>query len=111
MLRLRVADEVRVFLTVVVLPLREQVVAVSVAQLTKKKIGAVLNRPVAERIHPDADRQPRERIVIFGARQHRSLIAQPPDVAEKSTNQQRTSGDSDRDLCAGKAHPDGSVSK
>ncbi len=106
MLRLRVADEVRVFLAIVVLPLREQVVAVTVAQLAKKKIGAVLNRTVAERIHPDADRQPRERVVVFGARQHRSLIAQPPDVTEKSKHQQRASGDGNRDLCASEAHPE-----
>ena len=100
MLRLRVADEVGVLLAVVVLPAGEQIVAVSIAQLAKKNIGAVLNGAVAQRIHPDADRQAGQRIAIFGARQHRSLIAQPPDVAEKSKHQQRASADGNtRSVC------------
>ena len=58
MLRFRVADEVRIFLAIVVLPPGEQFVAVSVAQLAKKQVGAVFDGAVAQRIHADADRQP-----------------------------------------------------
>src|SRR5579872_5063576 len=76
----------------------------TIAQLAQKKIGAVLDRAVAQRVHPDADRQAGERIVVFGTRQHRRLIAQPPDVAEKSENQQRACADGDGDLCAGEPH-------
>src|ERR1700689_69729 len=98
MLRLGVADEVGVLLAVVVLPTSEQLVAVAVAQLAQEEVGAMLNRAIAQRIHLDADRQAAERITVFGARQHWSLIAQPPDVAEKSKHQQRGSADSNADL-------------
>src|SRR5271169_2907080 len=106
MLRLGVADEVGVLFTVVVLPRGEQFVAVAVAQLAKKQIGAVFNRAVAQRIHADADRKPGERIVVLGPRQHWSLIVQPPDVAKKSKHQQRASADRNPDLCASKSHPE-----
>ena len=106
MLRFGIADEMRILLAVVVLPLGEQLVAVAVAKLVQKLVGAVLNGAVAEGIHPNADGQASERIMVFGARQHRSLIAQPPDVAEKSEYQQRAYARSDRDLGASKAHPE-----
>src|ERR1700676_3504079 len=104
MLLLRIADEVGIFLAVVVLPFGEQFVAVAIAQLAKKKVGAVLNGAVAQGIHLDCDWQAREGIVIFGTREHRSLIAEPPDVAEKSEDQQRAHADGDRELGASKAH-------
>src|ERR1700733_6174715 len=78
----------------------------SIPQLAKKKISTVLNRAVAQRIHPDADRQAGQRIVVFGARQHRSLLAQPPDVAEKSKYQQRANANSNADLCPSESHPE-----
>src|ERR1700728_51098 len=106
MLRLGIADEVSVFLAVVVLPSREQFVAMAIAQLAKKQVSAVLNGTVAQRIHANADRQTAKRIAVLGARKHRSLIAQPPDVAKKSKDQQRASADGNRDLCAGKTHPE-----
>ncbi len=103
-LRLGIADEVRVLLAVVVFPLVEKFVTVAVAQFMQEFVGTVLNRAVSQRIHPNAHRQPGERIVIFRARQHRSLIAQPPDVAEKSKHQQRANADSNADLCASEPH-------
>src|SRR6202035_3203286 len=106
MLRLGIADEMRILLAVVVLPLGEQLVAVAVAQLVQKLVGAVLNGAVAEGIHPNADGQASERIMVFGARQHRSLIAQPPDVAEKSKHQQRRHANSNTDLYASEPHPE-----
>src|SRR5580693_3759573 len=104
MLRLRIADEVGILLAVVVLPPGEHIVAVAVAQLPKKKVSAVLNRPVAQGVHSNADRQAGQRIVILGPRQHRSLITQPPDVAKKSKHQQRRGADGNSDLCPGKSH-------
>ena len=106
MLRFGVADEVRILFTVVMLPLGEQLIAVAVAKLVQKLVGAVLNGAVAERIHPDADGQASERIMVFGARQHRSLIAQPPDVAEKSKHHQRRDANSNPDLYASEPHPE-----
>jgi hypothetical protein len=106
MLRLGVADEMRILLAVVVLPLGEQLVAVAIAKLVQKLVGAVLNGAVAEGIHPNADGQASERIMVFGARQHRSLIAQPPDVAEKSKHQQRRYANSNTDLYASEPHPE-----
>jgi hypothetical protein len=106
MLRLGVADEMRILLAVVVLPLGEQLVAVAVAKLVQKLVGAVLNGAVAEGIHPNADGQAGERIMVFGARQHRSLIAQPPDVAEKSKHHERRDANSNTDLYASKPHPE-----
>src|ERR1700735_5747976 len=106
MLRFGVADEMRILLAVVVLPLGEQLVAVAVAKLVQKLVGAVLNGAVAEGIHPNADGQASERIMVFGARQHRSLIAQPPDVAEKSKHHQRGDANSNTDLYASEPHPE-----
>jgi hypothetical protein len=106
MLGLRFADEVRVFLVVIVLPLREQFVAMPIAQFAQEFIGAVLDGPVAQRIHRDAQRQPSQWIVIFGARENRSLIAQPPDVAEKSKHQQGADADRNGNLCASEPHPE-----
>jgi hypothetical protein len=105
MLRFGIADEMRILLAVVVLPLGEQLVAVAVAKLVQKLVGAVLNGAVAEGIHPNADGQASERIMVFGARQHRSLIAQPPDVAEKSKYHQRGDANSNTDLYASEPHP------
>ena len=84
MLRFRIADEVRVFLAVVVLPLGQQLVAVAIAQFADKFVGAALNCAIAQRIHADTDRQAGQTIELFGARQHRSLIAQPNQIAEKN---------------------------
>jgi hypothetical protein len=70
----------------------------------QKFVGAVLDGAIAERIHPDTDGQTAKRIVILGTRQHRSLIAEPPNVAKKTEDQQRASADSNADLCAGKTH-------
>jgi len=106
MLGLRVADEVGILLAVVVLPFGEQIVTVAVAQLAKKEVGAVFNRAVAQRIHPDADGQAAKRVAVFRSRQHRPLIAQPPDVTEKSKHQQRANADGNADLCASKPHPE-----
>src|SRR5580698_695222 len=104
MLRLRVANEVGILLAVVVLPTGEQLVAVAVPQLAKKQIGAVLNRPVAQRIHSDANWQSGQRVAVFGPRQHWPLIAKPPDVAQKSKHQQRSGTHSNSDLCSSKSH-------
>src|SRR5580704_798718 len=106
MLRFGIADEMRILLAVVVLPLGEQLVAVAVAKLVQKLVGAVLNGAVAEGIHPNADGQASERIMVFGTRQHRSLIAQPPDVAEKSKHHQRRDANSNTDLYASEPHPE-----
>src|ERR1700683_1948248 len=78
----------------------------AVAQLVKKFVCAVLNGAVAQRIHADADRQPGQSIALLGARQHRSLIAQPIDVAEKSKHQHRGNADSNANLYASKSHPE-----
>src|SRR5580692_7392863 len=94
----------RVLLAVIVFPLGEQFVAVAVAQLTDKFVGAMLNGAIAQRIHADADGQAGQSIALFGARQHWSLIAQPIDVAEKSTDQQHRNGNSDAHLYASKTH-------
>jgi hypothetical protein len=107
MLRLGVADEMRILLAVVVLPPGEQLIAMAVAKFVQKLVGAVLNGAVAQRIHPDADGQASERIMVFGSRQHRSLIAQPPDVAEKSKDHQRRDANSNTDLYASESHPEG----
>ena len=106
MLRLGVADEVGILLAVIVLPPGKHIVAVAITQLAQKQVGAVLNRAVAQWIHPDADRQAGQRIVVFGPRQHWSLIAQPPDVAKKNKHQQRAGGDGNADLRASETHPD-----
>jgi hypothetical protein len=105
-LRLGIADEVCILLAVVMLPLGEQLIAMAVAKFVQKLIGAVLNGAVAQRVHPDAHGQTRQRIMIFGARQHRSLIAQPPDVAEKSKHHQRRDANSNTDLYASEPHPE-----
>src|SRR5258708_24526789 len=106
MLRLGIADKVSILLAVIVLPNGEQFVAVSIAQLAEKNVDAVLNGAVAQGIHPNADRQASQRIVVFGPRKHWSLIAQPPDVAEKSKHQQRGHADSYADLYASEPHPE-----
>ena len=104
MLRLRTANVFRVFLVVVVLPLCQQIIAVSIAQLAQKLVGRLFGRAVAQWIHPDADRQSGERIVILGPSQHWPLIAQPPQVAHKHQHQQRSGADRNADLCFGKGH-------
>jgi len=76
MLRFGVADEVSILLPVVVLHSESSLIAVAVAQLVQKFISAVLDRPIAQRIH---------RILTAGrskdhgrrSAQHWSLIAQP----------------------------------
>ena len=109
MLRLGVADIVGVLLMIVVFPFGEELVAASVAQRVEKLASCTFGRPVAHRIHLDADWQATERIVLFGARQHRPLIAQPPDVAEKHQHNQSSGADSNADLSAVRGHPEGSL--
>ena len=79
------------------------------AQLADKFVGAVLNGAVAQRVHADADGQSGQSIALFGARQHRSLIAQPVDVAEKSEHQHCGNADSNAYLYASEAHPSESL--
>src|ERR1700730_5599784 len=64
----------------------------------------MLRRAIAQRIHLDADRQSGQRIVIFRAREHRPLIAQPPDIADKHQHQQSSGAYGNPDLCAGEGH-------
>ena len=52
----------------------------------------------------NADGQAGERVVIFGLGQHRSLIAEPPDIAEKHEDQQRSGADGNADLGLGEGH-------
>src|SRR5450755_1174162 len=99
-LRLRTANILRVFLVVIVFPLIQQVVAVAVAHLVQELVRCVLSRAVAQRIHLDADRQPRQRIVILRTREHWSLIAQPPKVADKHSHQQNPGAGGNPNLCA-----------
>ena len=103
-LRLGTANVLRIFLVVIVLPPGEQLVAVPFTQFVEKLVGRVLGRAIAQRIHLDADRQPGQRIMIFRSRQHRPLIAQPPDVADKHSHQQSSGADGNPDLCAGEGH-------
>ena len=42
--------------------------------------------------------------MILGARQHRPLIAQPPQVADKHHHQQNSAANRNPDLCASEGH-------
>src|SRR6266851_3075257 len=98
MSRFGIADEVGIFLAVVVLPLREQIVAAAVTNFAEKFSCRFLRGAIAQWIELHAYRQASQRIVIFGAGEHRTLIAQPPDVAEKPQHKQGASAHSDTDL-------------
>src|SRR5260370_37735246 len=76
----------------------------SFAQLVQKLACYTLGGAIAQRIEGDAIGYAGERIAVFGARQNRSLIAQPPNVSQKHEHKQRAGAAGDADLVPGKCH-------
>src|SRR2546426_807605 len=109
MFRLRITDIVGVLLTVIVLPLHQQVIAMSTTQLAQKHTGGALGRAVAQRIQADAGWQAAQRIVFFRSRQHWPLITQPKQVSYKHQNQQRAGADGNANLGASEGHSEKSI--
>src|SRR3982074_3542027 len=98
MLRFGIANEVSIFLAIVVLPVREQIVAATVTHFPEKLPSRLLRGAIPQWVELYTYRQASQRIVIVRTGKHRPLIAQPPHVAKKSQHQQHASAHSDTDL-------------
>ena len=104
MLRLRVADEGGVFLAIVLKPVRQFFLAVSVTHAADK-----LAPPPALKCGRAADSakwswDPGERIAFFRAAQHRPLTIQVNEIAKENDQQKNAGSCRNADLVARKLH-------
>src|SRR5207248_5954217 len=76
----------------------------AIAEFPHQFVGRLFGGPVPQWIHANAHRQSRERIVILRPRQHRTLIAQPPQVAQKHQYQEHSGAGRNADLRLSKGH-------
>src|SRR4029077_15046132 len=93
-----------IFSAVVVLPLGEFLLALSILHRTDEGGGRLLGSSVAQRIQADGVRDAGEGVALLGLRKHRRLAVHPRKVAEKNQHEQRTCAGRDIDVVLGEPH-------
>src|SRR5438067_838750 len=77
-------------------------VTVSIPHGANKLAGRMFGGAIAQRVQRDGVGHPGKRIVVLGTPEHRALVVQPGQAAEKHQQNQCAHAGSDRKLLAGK---------
>jgi len=98
--RFRNADEGCILRALVLGPIGELLLAVSIAHGANERGGNIFRRTITQRIEGNGIGNPGERIAPFRPGQYRPLIVQPQQVAKKNHYQQCSGTCRDSDLGA-----------
>src|SRR5882724_10124087 len=106
MLGLRIADELRALLAIVLFlfPLCQSLAAVSIAHFANKIACCPFDRAIAKWIHGDTERHMAQRIALVRTRQHWRLVAEPPQIAQEHQDEQTRPPNGNAEMSAGKLH-------